>query len=172
LQAVGNVATAQAMALALAQDQSARMAALYAGFWKRWFAIVLDSVILFIPCWLMTVIGFAIVAKVGTSHSMEGDALAQLIGYIPMWLYFAFMESSAKQATLGKMALGIKVVDLKGNRVTFARASGRFFGKYVSLITCFIGFLMVGFTRRQQALHDMMAKCLVVNKAVVPGDLN
>ncbi len=74
------------------------------------------------------------------------------------------MESSSKQATLGKMALGIIVTDVNGERIGFGRATGRFFGKIVSGMIFYIGYIMAGFTDRKQALHDMMAGTLVVNK--------
>ena len=72
------------------------------------------------------------------------------------------MESSSRQATLGKMALGLKVSDLKGNRISFARASGRHFAKIVSGMILLIGYIMAGFTNRKQALHDMIAETLVL----------
>jgi uncharacterized RDD family membrane protein YckC len=78
------------------------------------------------------------------------------------WLYFALMESSAKGATLGKMALGLRVTDLSGNRISFGRATGRYFGKIVSGMIFSIGYIMAGFTQQKQALHDIMAGCLVV----------
>ena len=78
------------------------------------------------------------------------------------WLYFALMESSAKGATLGKLALGLRVTDLNGNRISFARATGRYFGKIVSGMILMIGYLMAGFTQQKQALHDIMAGCLVI----------
>ena len=78
------------------------------------------------------------------------------------------MESSAKQATVGKMALGIIVTDLDGRRIGFGRATGRYFAKILSALTLGIGFLMAGFTERKQALHDMVASCLVV-KGVAPS---
>jgi uncharacterized RDD family membrane protein YckC len=80
------------------------------------------------------------------------------------WLYFAYQESSPAQATIGKRALGIKVTDLEGNRISFGRATGRYFAKYLSAITLFIGFLLAAFTARKQALHDMIAGTLVVNR--------
>ena len=78
------------------------------------------------------------------------------------WLYFALLESSTRQATFGKMALGLFVTDLEGNRLSFARASGRYFSKIISGMTFTIGFLMAGFTAKKQALHDMIAGCLVL----------
>ncbi len=74
------------------------------------------------------------------------------------------MESSPTQATLGKMALGIKVTDLAGKRVGFGKATGRYFGKIISALILLIGFIMVAFTEKKQGLHDKMAGCLVVNK--------
>ncbi len=74
------------------------------------------------------------------------------------------MESSSQQATLGKIALGIMVTDLSGNRISFARASGRHFTKILSGIILYIGFIMAGFTEKKQALHDIIADCLVVKK--------
>ncbi len=62
------------------------------------------------------------------------------------------------------MALGIKVTDLNGHRIGFGKATGRYFGKIISAMILFIGFLMIGFTKKKQGLHDMMAGCLVVNK--------
>jgi Tfp pilus assembly protein PilE len=85
-----------------------------------------------------------------------------------VWLYFALMHSSARQATLGKMAFGIKVTDLAGERVSFLRATGRYFATWVSSILLAVGFLMAGLTARKQALHDMIAGTLVVRADANP----
>ena len=78
------------------------------------------------------------------------------------------MESSSWQATLGKMALGLCVTDMDGGRPTFGRASGTFFsGRGISFVPSvgglyfLIGCIMAGFTEKKQALHDMIASCLV-----------
>jgi uncharacterized RDD family membrane protein YckC len=82
-----------------------------------------------------------------------------------MLIYYAWMESSSHQGTLGKMALGLIVTDLEGRRITFARASGRYFAKIITgLIPLGIGYMMAGFTEKKQALHDMIASCLVLRK--------
>lgn len=79
------------------------------------------------------------------------------------WLYHAKMESSAWQATLGKKALNLRVTDLNGARVTFNRATGRHFAKLITgLIPLGVGFMLAGLTERRQALHDMIASCLVL----------
>jgi len=72
------------------------------------------------------------------------------------------MESSAKQATYGKLILHIKVCDLLGYRVSFGRATGRNFAKIFSVMTLFIGYLLSFFNKQQQCLHDMVAGTLVM----------
>jgi len=94
-------------------------------------------------------------------HIVDG-----IVGFVfsscASWIYEAAMESSAKQATLGKMALGLKVTDVEGRRISFARATGRHFAKYISGMILLIGYIMAGFTARKQALHDMIAGTLVI----------
>lgn len=85
-----------------------------------------------------------------------------ILSIIIVWLYYTLMESSSKQATLGKMALGLIVTDMEGRRISLLRATGRHFGKIVSMMTIFIGFILAGITPRKQALHDMIAGCLVM----------
>jgi len=77
------------------------------------------------------------------------------------WLYEAFLESSSYQATLGKMIFGMKVTDLNGDRISFERATGRHFAKWLSGVILCIGYIMVGFTERKQGLHDLLAGTLV-----------
>lgn len=135
---------------------------IYAGFWKRFAAYIIDFFVLFIPSFI---IGFTIGMTYGnilTTDELEG--LNNLVGIVISWLYWAVMESSPKQATLGKMALGIKVTNLNGERISFARASGRFFGKIVSSLLLFIGFIMIAITKKKQGLHDKMAGTLIVNQ--------
>jgi uncharacterized RDD family membrane protein YckC len=91
--------------------------------------------------------------------------VSYLLSIAIAWLYFAFMESSARQATVGKMALGIVVTDMDGNRIGFGRATGRFFAKYLSALILAIGFIMVAFTQKKQGLHDLIVNTLVVKKA-------
>ncbi|HKE07258.1 MAG TPA: RDD family protein, partial [Candidatus Acidoferrum sp.] len=87
------------------------------------------------------------------------------LAIIVRWLYFAYLESGEKQATWGKQVLGLYVTDLTGNPIGFGRASGRFFAKLISnLIPLAIGYIMAGFTERKQALHDMIAGCLVLRR--------
>ena len=134
----------------------------YAGFWKRLVACMIDQVSLMAGGFIFGVLAGFVYGLCGGSE--EGiEPLGRLIGIIIGWLYFALLESSPKQATLGKMALGIKVTDLSGDGISFGRATGRHFGKIISALTLLIGYLMAGVTRRKQGLHDLMAGCLVVN---------
>ena len=130
----------------------------YGGFWKRLAAAFIDHMI-----FLMAFSLFKTWLSVSTTPRGLGSSLGLffIIGY---WVYYAVMESSVKQATFGKIILGMIVTDLEGKPISFGRATGRFFSKFISgLIVCF-GFVMAGFTEKKQALHDMMASCLVVNK--------
>jgi serine/threonine protein kinase len=92
------------------------------------------------------------------------EIILEINGFVMSWLYYATMESSRKQATVGKIVLGIKVTGISGQRISFGRASGRFVGKILSSFILMIGFLMPIFTQKKQALHDMIAECLVVSK--------
>lgn len=85
---------------------------------------------------------------------------------IVQWIYFAMMESSTKQATLGKMALRITVADEEGNRISFLKASVRYFAKYISAFLLMIGYLLALFTPKKQTLHDLIAKTFVVRKPI------
>ncbi|MEE9542784.1 MAG: RDD family protein [Thermodesulfobacteriota bacterium] len=132
---------------------------LYAGFWKRAAAASIDSFLLFV---VGTGLGLLYLMLKGSDEGLE--VASNISGILFGWLYFSYMESSEAQATLGKRALGIIVTDINGKRVSFYRATGRHFGKIVSSITLGIGFIMAGFTKKKQALHDKMFDCLVVMK--------
>lgn len=131
----------------------------YAGFWRRVGAILIDGLIIGVVTTPIT-LGLG-----GFDPSAPGEYVrsgAYPIVTIAQWLYFALMESSSKQATLGKMALGIRVTDLNGARIGFGRATGRYFAKILSGLILGIGFLMAAFTEKKQALHDILAGTLVV----------
>ena len=166
----------------------------YAGFWKRLLAHILDKLILgfvssiiFIPLWILGLLGlfmndesgsFEKFTRVSLQHDYWGGEfsiamfsalmvvliIVALLSTIIEWLYFALMESSAKQATFGKIIVGIIVTDENGERISFNRATGRYFGKFLSSLFLGIGYLLAAFTQKRQALHDILSSCLVVNK--------
>jgi uncharacterized RDD family membrane protein YckC len=99
-----------------------------------------------------------------------GAGLAMLGGVIFLfpviltegWLYYALMETSTYQATIGKRALGLKVTGMNGEPVSFGKATVRYFGKILSHLILGIGYMMAAFTAKKQALHDLLAGCLVI----------
>jgi uncharacterized RDD family membrane protein YckC len=127
--------------------------AVYATFWERFAAVLVDSLIIGVPNWLIT--HYIIVNPVGNL----------IFGTIVGWLYNALMMSGPNQATFGKKAMGIKVTDTKGHRISFARATGRYFAQYISGIILGIGYLMMLWDDRKQTLHDKIADTLVVKQA-------
>jgi uncharacterized RDD family membrane protein YckC/type II secretory pathway pseudopilin PulG len=158
-------------AFLVAVASTARVASgVYAGFWKRFAAFFIDYlVVVLLAVVAGGILGFVYGMVAGTAGGAE--VWGALAGLVVWWMYYAVMESSKKQATLGKMALGIRVTDQTGARISFGRASGRLFAKLLSAMTFAIGYLMAGFTAKRQALHDMVAGCLVVNNSANPAQL-
>jgi uncharacterized RDD family membrane protein YckC len=91
-------------------------------------------------------------------------AVVLAAGVIASWLYSALLQSSSRQATVGKIALNLIITDEAGNRISFARASGRYFAGILNVLTLGIGYLMVIWTPKKQALHDRIAGTVVVPK--------
>jgi uncharacterized RDD family membrane protein YckC len=152
----------------------------YAGFWLRVVAHLIDGLLAGIAFAVVILVGIAAVGIGSLKDLIHGTNnpediftpgliaiifLLCAISIVMMWIYYAWMESSSHQGTLGKMALGLIVTDLEGRRISFARASGRYFAKIITgLIPLGIGYAMAGFTEKKQALHDMIASCLVLRK--------
>jgi uncharacterized RDD family membrane protein YckC len=135
----------------------------YAGFWRRAVAICIDSIILGIIAWPLGLLpAMALMTDPDIASAIGKAAAAVVTRALLTWVYFAGMESSGWQATLGKKAIGLRVTDTSGARISFGRASGRFFGKLLSGLLFGLGFLMAAFTARRQALHDLLAGTLVV----------
>jgi uncharacterized RDD family membrane protein YckC len=158
----------------------------YAGFWLRVPAAIIDLIILAIP--LAVAVSYLSVAMGSWRAFLSlhpGQSPQEVVAafgrtylfailcffIISGWLYFALFESSSWQGTLGKKFIGLSVTDLHGNRVTFARASGRFFGGRFLAHAPFIGSLYTavdcicaGLTSRKQAVHDVLSGCLVLRK--------
>ena len=138
----------------------------YAEFWQRAVAILMDSIIVNLGAFTIgAAIGIIYVMATGSDsgiHSLEG--FLNFVGIAIGWLYFAGMESSTQQATIGKRIMKIQVTDLNGQRVSFGRATARHFGKLISAFILLIGFLMPLFDLKKQALHDKISGCLMVKK--------
>jgi uncharacterized RDD family membrane protein YckC len=122
----------------------------YGGFWIRVLAYIIDAILIGIVVGILTF----------TTEDAARNTVSTIVG----WLYFAFMESSARQATFGKSLLNLQVTDEQGQRISFLRATGRHFAKILSAIILLIGFIMVAFDSRKQGLHDKIASTLVVQR--------
>ncbi len=150
---------------------------IYSGFFRRLIAFTLDMLLVSVPGMLlfgsMLALQFQNIDVNPTDAQIARLGLtvltAQLVSVLIAWLYYALLESGKHQATFGKRLLGIKVVGKEGNRISFARATGRFFAKTLSYLTLYVGFIMAGFTNRKRALHDIVAETYVVKKSVTPG---
>ncbi len=143
---------------------------IFAGFWKRFFAYLIDVIVFAI---LIAIIFFTVFSsniELASLNDESSDKVLLLYSlyYLLWWLYFSIQESSSAQATLGKRALGIKVTDLDGQQISFIHATGRQWAGILSSLSFSIGYLLAAFTGKKQALHDMIAKTLVVNNNFGP----
>lgn len=148
----------------------------YAGFWLRFAAYLIDSLlatVAFVVLLIPILVFSGVMPAIGRISRGEDPAdvfalvssifVAIALSLAGIWLYYALLESSSWQGTVGKRALNLKVTDMSGNPVTFGRASGRFFARFITeLIPLKIGYILAGFTEKKQAIHDMIASCLVL----------
>jgi uncharacterized RDD family membrane protein YckC len=133
----------------------------YAGFWIRFAAYLIDTIVIYFVIFLV-----GAVAGVGVMADPENINYSLFIGmyafiFIGVVAYFIIMESSAKQGTLGKMAVGIKVGDANGGRISAGNAAGRYFSKILSGMILGVGYMMAGWDPKKQALHDKIAGTFV-----------
>lgn len=152
-----------------------------AGFWKRLAAFFLDGLFLYLfSLTFLQLVLAPFFPGLLDGLFQNGPSLHGLVSlfalvyiimiwsfilFIGVWLYYAFFESSRYQGTPGKLIVGIGVSDKEGHPVSFGRATGRFFAKYLSCMTLGIGFLMAAFTENKQGLHDLIAQTYVLNKS-------
>jgi len=137
----------------------------YAGFWIRFVALIIDSIVLGV---VNMVLSFALIGG-GMGMASTGDygtfgmmfVVYYIIAISVNVAYYALMESSARQATLGKMAVGIKVGNEQGGRISGLNAVGRYFSKIISALILCIGYIMAAFDVKKQALHDKIASTVV-----------
>ena len=140
------------------RDPAPAIVPMYAGFWRRVAANILDGLVLIIPNLVLTF--------------LLGNGTAGLLAQLAvLLLYYALMHSSASQATVGKRAFGMKVTDLEGERIGFLRALLRVPALWLAALLLGVGLLMAAFTRRKQGLHDMICGTLVVNRIASPDEV-
>lgn len=134
-----------------------------AGFWVRAAASLLDSGVI--------VVGSSVIGVVVTIIGLLTESpTAATLGWVLVTnlcavVYLAAMESSARQATLGKRAFGLTVTDLAGRRVSFGRALVRACAKYLNALTLGLGWVLAGVTRGKRGLHDFTAGTIVLRTA-------
>ncbi|MFZ0005151.1 MAG: RDD family protein [Methanoregula sp.] len=178
---IDNVAPAPVVVAAPDPDEGPEIG-IYAGLGRRFVAFIVDFILIVlfgiiavaffnqengIMYLIYIVVDHAPISSLtetGAPIAAIGPIVAAvgiLVVVVP-WLYYAGFESSRGQATPGKVLMSLQVTDVEGNRITFARATLRFFGKFISTLIIFIGFLMIGLTKKRQGLHDKIAGCLVL----------
>ena len=156
-------------------DSSANSETEYAGFFMRLVAYLIDmvvlSVVLGIVLAMVAVIMGLSLDGISEMDETAGTLVAMTFAFtaatgviIASWMYFALMESSPRQGTLGKMAMNIKVTNEEGGQISFLQATGRYFARTLLSGILFIGYIMILFTDKQQGLHDILARCLVLRK--------
>ncbi len=143
----------------------------YAGFWRRFVAYLIDYIVLSVPGYLFgMMVGYNMLSGLLQPRRSiveiftAGYFATVLFTLVLNWLYYALQESGPAQATLGKRAMGVRIIGPEGQRISFANATGRYFGKIISGLILLIGFIMAGWDSRKQALHDKMANTFAIKE--------
>ena len=117
---------------------------IYAGFWHRFLAYLIDFIILAVIYFVLTLI----------------PVIGWIIGIFFGWLYFAIQHSSSKRSTLGMRALDITINDENLDKIGFWRATGNYLVVGISVMIIFIGLIIIGFTSRKQGLHNLVSRTI------------
>lgn len=140
----------------------------YAGFGIRFVAWIIDFILTFIVGAILGAVLGVVIAALAGSNALDARetarALGNILGIVLNWLYFSLMWTSPSQASLGMMATGLRVTDLNARRVTFGRATGRYFASILSGCLLGYGYLRIIWDDRKQSLHDQIAGTLVLRK--------
>lgn len=135
---------------------------LYGGFWRRVFAYLLDDMIINVGCGIFMLIFWVVLCP----ELILAIIVIRLT--VLRWFYFAWLESSRHQATIGKQIFGLMVQREDGQTLSFARATGRYWSKLLSALPLLAGFVAVGLHHKKQGFHDLIAKTVVVQR--IPDD--
>lgn len=137
----------------------------YGGFWIRVIASFIDVGALWI-LEVAVVVGAWEIGFLPITEKELGEGLGLLLALVfwafPVWPYYAYFESSARQATLGKQLFGLRVVDQHGVRLGFGHATLRHFAKVLSAMPLYLGFIVIAFNERKLGLHDIVARTCVI----------
>ncbi len=141
----------------------------FGSLWRRFVACGIDIgivLLMYAPCWLAftwileTLAGWQVIDR--EDARFLAGMTAVIFFAVSDWVYNARMNSGSRQATLGKYWMGLKVTNLFGERISFGQATGRYFAKFLSTFALFVGFFIAAFSKRRQALHDMVAGTLIL----------
>lgn len=155
--------------LAMVELPTATPEVRFAGFWRRFGAWLIDMAIVtaaVVPfsialIWTMEALHNDLRMKIGHARYLAG--LGAVFSWVLAdWLYNAQLQSGERQATIGKRCFSIRVTASRGRRISFAQASARHFAKFLSAFIAFLGFVMAAWTRKHQALHDVVADTVVI----------
>lgn len=119
-----------------------------ADFSLRIAAMMIDLIILMIPCFILIYLAKGI-----------GVFASIVIG----WAYYALLESSTLQGTIGKFALKLEVTNLEGQPISLLQSTKRYFAHYLSVLTLGAGFVILAFNDKKQAIHDLLTDCMVLD---------
>lgn len=141
----------------------------YAGFWIRFWASLIDSLCLipFLIVWYLVIV----IQTSWVAGATGVEALIVVAALVGQWLYFALFESSKWQATPGKKVLNLRVVDPEGERISFGRATARYFSKAFLSWILLAGYIMAGLHDKKKALHDVIAGTFVLRGSLDSGPM-
>jgi uncharacterized RDD family membrane protein YckC len=137
----------------------------FAGFWIRVCAYIIDVLVIF--CLMFPIVlAYTVYVSILASQNLRPDLVIQLLynlfSFILGISYFTYCHGSKRQATVGKRCVGIYVINSEGEKLSRLHAFGRYFALFLSSITLCIGYMMAGWTKKKQALHDLVAGTYVV----------
>lgn len=145
----------------------------YGGFWRRFVALLLDTLVLYFPAATIRVLLGLPAVNLFNTINVDSSAtmLASSLELFIDWFYAVLFVTSPARATLGMMVMDLQLTGLAGERVSFARATGRYFAQFLTIATVGIGYVIQPFTSRRQTLHDMLSSTVVVRPAPAPAPL-
>ena len=126
------------------------------GFWRRFAAALVDGI-------LIGIVGGILGAIFGLDRNAS-NGIGTLLGLV----YYTYFEGTSGQ-TVGKKALGIRVIDLSGGGpIGYGRAFIRYIGRFVSGIVLLLGYLWMIWDKEKQTWHDKFANSVVVPESAYP----
>ncbi|MEA2478034.1 MAG: hypothetical protein QOC87_2233 [Actinomycetota bacterium] len=145
-----------------------------AGFWKRFVAAIIDGVLLgIVNAGISAAFGQSLVTTTHTNGTssvhIQATGIAFILEIAIAVAYFGYFEGGSTGATLGKKAMGIRVIDFSsGAPIGFGRAVLRYFARFLSAVVCLLGYLWMLWDKEKQTWHDKISTTLVVPTDAYP----